>query len=166
MDDLISRSKALDEIKSYIVDANKAISEHPDEVFKYNSGLLTAMQAVTDLPSANPEHIANNKVHLCVSCQYTYVTCPSHGSDALFGDGSGNDNICACNKYMPICAQPEDKYKKGCRNCRHAKYNDHWKTHFCYCPNECNDWDRWEPAEQPEQKKRLGQENERCHMIS
>lgn len=53
--------------------------------------------------------ITNNKVHLCDSCQYTYVTCPSHGDDAIFGDGKGNDNICACNKYLPICAEPEQK---------------------------------------------------------
>ena len=39
----------------------------------------------------------------------------------------------------------EVEYKKGCRNCKHGKYNDHWKTHFCYCPNDCNHWDRWEP---------------------
>lgn len=53
--------------------------------------------------------ITNNKVHLCDSCQYTYVTCPSHGDDAIFGDGKGHDNICACNKYLPICAEPEQK---------------------------------------------------------
>lgn len=39
----------------------------------------------------------------------------------------------------------EGEYKKGCRNCEHGKYNDHWKTHFCYCPNDCNNWDMWEP---------------------
>ena len=62
---------------------------------------------LNELPPAQPERIQNNAVHLCDSCQYTYVTCPSHGNDAVFGDGKGNDNICACNKYRPISAQPE-----------------------------------------------------------
>lgn len=41
----------------------------------------------------------------------------------------------------------EVQYVKGCRNCRHGKYNDFWKTHFCYCPNDCKNWDKWEPSE-------------------
>ena len=68
--------------------------------------------------SAQPECIQNNAVHLCDSCQYTYVTCPSHGNDAVFGDGKGNDNICACNKYRPISAQPENI---RCKDCKHSR---------------------------------------------
>lgn len=69
------------------------------------------------IPSAQPKTIQNNAVHLCDSCQYTYVTCPSHDNDAVFGDGKGNDNICACNKYRPISAQPdiaEKLYQSKC----------------------------------------------------
>lgn len=68
------------------------------------------------LSSAQPEQIQNNSVHLCDSCQYTYSTCPSHGNDAVFGDGKGNNNICACNKYRPISAQPE---VIRCSECKH-----------------------------------------------
>lgn len=39
---------------------------------------------------------------------------------------------------------------KDCRNCKYGKYNDHWKTHFCYNPNECTEWNLWEPSEQQE----------------
>lgn len=44
--------------------------------------------------------------------------------------------------------QPEQAIK-DCRNCKHGRYNDHWDTYFCYCPNDCNDWDKWEPSTQP-----------------
>lgn len=94
MSDLINRQATIDAIKDYMVDPEQVISEYTDDVLKYNSGLLTAIQAIENLPSV----------------------------------------------------QSETEYKKGCRNCRHGKYNDHWKTHFCYCPNDCNDYDRWQPA--------------------
>ena len=51
--DTIYREDAIEEIKEYMVKENEAISEHPDDIFKYNSGLLTAIQAVHDLPSAD-----------------------------------------------------------------------------------------------------------------
>lgn len=35
---------------------------------------------------------------------------------------------------------------KDCRNCRHVNYNDHWGNYFCYCPDNCSDWDKWEPS--------------------
>ena len=43
----------------------------------------------------------NNQVNLCDSCTYTYPECPSEKDDVIFGNGIGNDNICACNKYQP-----------------------------------------------------------------
>lgn len=55
VEDYISRRAAVKEIKSYMVDPERAVSEHPDDVFRYNSGLLSALQAVEDLPSAEPE---------------------------------------------------------------------------------------------------------------
>ena len=51
---------------------------------------------VIDMPSA-----LNNQVNLCDSCTYTYPECPSEKDDVIFGNGIGNDNICACNKYQP-----------------------------------------------------------------
>lgn len=47
-------------------------------------------------------------------------------------------------------AQPEQAVK-DCRNCKHGKYNDHLETHFCYNPNECTEWELWEPSAQPEE---------------
>lgn len=111
MDDFISREdtiEKMEEVDWYHQNKNGEMvhganpSEHQawykaEDVYK----------VLEDMPSAQPERIQNNAVHLCDSCQYTYVTCPSHGNDAVFGDGKGNDNICACNKYRPISAQPE-----------------------------------------------------------
>ena len=48
--------------------------------------------------------------------------------------------------------QPEQAVK-DCRNCKHGKYNDHLETHFCYNPNECTEWNLWEPIAQPERKR-------------
>lgn len=46
--------------------------------------------------------LKNNKVNLCDSCIHTYPDCPAFGDDVVFGDGVGNDNICACSKYEHI----------------------------------------------------------------
>ena len=43
----------------------------------------------------------NNQVNLYDSCICTYPECPSEKDDVIFGNGIGNDNICACNKYQP-----------------------------------------------------------------
>lgn len=51
---------------------------------------------VIDMPSA-----LNNQINLCDSCTYTYPECSSKKGDVIFGNGIGNDNICACNKYQP-----------------------------------------------------------------
>lgn len=51
----------------------------------------------------------NNQVNLCDSCTYTYPECPSEKDDVIFGNGIGNDNICACNKYQPTI-QPEQQH--------------------------------------------------------
>ncbi len=53
--DLISRQAAIEAIKDYIVDPDKSISEYEDNVFNYNAGLKSAVQAVVDLPSVQPE---------------------------------------------------------------------------------------------------------------
>ena len=71
--------------------------------YGYEAAHRHIVEVVNELPSAQRkiESILDNKVHLCSSCQYTYPTCPEHGNDVVFGDGIGNDNICACAKYKP-----------------------------------------------------------------
>lgn len=98
--DLISRQAALNALAQ-----DEAYDE---DIPNRADGVRDAIITVTNLPSSQTERIQNNAVHLCDSCQYTYVTCPSHDNDAIFGDGKSNDNICACNKYRPISAQPID----------------------------------------------------------
>lgn len=41
---------------------------------------------------------------------------------------------------------------KDCRNCGYGGYNDHYCTYFCYCADECKDWDKWKPSSQPEER--------------
>lgn len=60
------------------------------------------IDAVNMQPTAQPD----NQTNLCDSCDYSYPDCPSKYDDVIFGNGIGNDNICACNKYKPS-AQPE-----------------------------------------------------------
>ena len=43
--------------------------------------------------------IENNKVNLCDSCRKTFPDCGA--VEVLFGDGTGEDNICCCRKYTP-----------------------------------------------------------------
>lgn len=64
----------------------------------------TKNEIVQMLPSAQPD----NQINLCDSCDYSYPDCPAKNDDVIFGNGIGNDNICACNKYKPS-AQPERK---------------------------------------------------------
>ena len=54
--------------------------------------------------------IRNNSVHLCNSCCREYPDCDAENDDIILGDGCGNDNICACNKYVPIA---EHDYNRG-----------------------------------------------------
>lgn len=71
------------------------------EVLDYKELLM--FSKMKTLPSA-----LNNQVNLCDSCTYTYPECPSEKHKVIFGNGIGNDNICACNKYQPTI-QPGPK---------------------------------------------------------
>ena len=51
--------------------------------------------------------------------------------------------------YNLPSAQPEQAVK-DCRNCKHGKYNDYHDTYFCYNPEDCSNWDKWETSVQPE----------------
>ena len=59
-------------------------------------------------------------------------------------------------------AQPEQAIK-DCRNCKHGKYNDHLETYFCYNPNECIEWNLWEPIAQLDRKTGKWSEKEVIH---
>lgn len=86
--DLISRKAALDIFDDY----NVAV-EFNGNIEAYSRD----RKRLCELPSIQP----NNQVHLCDSCSYTYPECPSVYTDVIFGNGIGNDNICACSKYLP-----------------------------------------------------------------
>lgn len=66
----------------------------------YDEGFIDGVEFGISTVSAMPSAL-NNQVNLCNSCTYTYPECPSEKDDVIFGNGIGNDNICACNKYQP-----------------------------------------------------------------
>lgn len=84
---------------------------------KINTGmsLIEVMQAIIDAPIAVPEATTGNEVNLCESCENTYPECPKNAR-LIFGDGRGNDNICACSEYKPLTKREWakcDKEEKG-----------------------------------------------------
>lgn len=70
---------------------------YPEECRENECEIYLALEALKNLPSTQPD----NQVHLCNSCKHNYPYCPSGSKDVIFGNGNGNDNICACNKYKP-----------------------------------------------------------------
>ena len=97
------------------IDLLKGLEQSLDDYCELNDEGKTAFRmAITalelfgnaeQLPSAQPD----NQIHLCDSCEYNYPECPCKQNDVIFGNGKGNDNICACNKYKPS-AQPEQRW--------------------------------------------------------
>ena len=57
-------------------------------------------------------HIFGNGVNLCDSCKQSYPGCDAHADDMCFGDGKGDDNICACAKYKPLQKRMEDDERR------------------------------------------------------
>lgn len=55
------------------------------------------------------KEVSNNHIHLCQSCYKEYPNCDADNDDIMFGDGTGNDNICCCNKYLPIMERDTDR---------------------------------------------------------
>lgn len=112
MDDYISRQAA--------IDALNEVSEHYTEKGReWHPHVNFMIDAINELPSAQPD----NQVHLCDSCKHTYPDCPSQNDDVIFGNGNGDDNICACAKYAPS-TQPDgislewiDKHLEWLDNC-------------------------------------------------
>ena len=90
--DMVSRQAAIDAIerKSWLAtDAKVALK-----------GTMRGLSSV--------QQKINNTIHLCDSCQKVYPECDSTEKDVIFGNGTGNDNICACACYEPS-VQPERK---------------------------------------------------------
>lgn len=121
--DLISRQAAIDALgeEPYVWDDNDEYTCGERAMWKMS------FDAIRALPSAQPEQVHNNSIHLCDSCQYSFPSCLANAEDVLFGNGKGNDNICACNKYNP---QP----KRG----RWIEENDGWDGIFWRC-SECGE---------------------------
>jgi hypothetical protein len=93
-------------------------------------------EKIRQLPPAQSE----NQAHLCDSCRNVYPECPSGKDDVIFGNGKGNDNICACNQYEPS-VQPRKKgkwiYKPniyGVAYCSECDFELHIND-TPYCPN-------------------------------
>lgn len=51
----------------------------------------------------------DTKINLCDTCKLVYGFPVCIPSDAEFGDGIGNDNICKCSKYENRPSIPEDE---------------------------------------------------------
>lgn len=102
MNDMIYRQAAIDALLEEVRLVDGYYVEN-DEVINKDD----AIEAIRLLPSAQPD----NQVNLCDSCKHTYPDCPSQNDDVIFGNGNGDDNICACAKYAPS-AQSEQKGRK------------------------------------------------------
>lgn len=112
--DTISRQEAIDLVRDVCNVVMSGCNSHYDseiggeiydDILEVNAILKCNKQvkiALRNMPSAQPD----NQTNLCDSCDYSYPDCPTKNDDVIFGNGIGNDNICACNKYKPS-AQPE-----------------------------------------------------------
>lgn len=137
MNDLISRQAAIYEVKELIRMGDCYCDEH------------SIIGTLNSLPPVQLERIIGNAINLCDSCAHNYPECPSKAEDVIFGDGKGNDNVCACNKYMPKehktgnwladfdgYADEEPVYDMWwCSEC--GEYFDEWddKPTWKFCPN-------------------------------
>lgn len=94
MTDLISRQAAIEAIINTVskVDDNKTLKDKYDGAAFRQHEIIDIIES---LPTAQPD----NQIHLCDSCEHKYPDCPCKPNDVIFGNGKGNDNICACNKY-------------------------------------------------------------------
>ena len=98
----MNRVKALDETLNAIKDSEGLSTEEIMTVILTEiAGSLAVIADVLADKDGKNNATLNNQVNLCDSCTYTYPECPSEKDDVIFGNGIGNDNICACNKYQP-----------------------------------------------------------------
>lgn len=86
------------------VDHWNGIAEATDTKDRYNEGFRDGLQfCITDAKDREAVDInnPNNKTHLCAGCNHVYPECPATEADVIFGNGTGNDNICMCACYEP-----------------------------------------------------------------
>lgn len=73
-------------------------------------------ESVVSRLASNNIYGYENKIHLCDSCEKCYPECDAKSENIIFGNGIGEDNICACSKYTPLMARinvlPYDEYNK------------------------------------------------------
>ena len=108
MNDLIDRAEAQTELQLVARRYTVAHEAHGEGKVVWSDNLISVtdvMNALREIPPAQPERaipsVLNNQVNLCDSCRYVFPECPGEDSGVLYGNGTGNDNICACNKYQP-----------------------------------------------------------------
>lgn len=58
-------------------------------------------------------NVKYNKVNLCDSCREEFPECHAVTGDIIFGDGEGEDNICACRYYIPDTYMKREKSPCG-----------------------------------------------------
>lgn len=68
----------------------EALNNHPDILWLVPTEEMEGFRMEID-----------NQVNLCDSCRYVYPECPGEDSGVLYGNGTGNDNICSCKDYYP-----------------------------------------------------------------
>ena len=107
--DLISRQAAIDAIKDYIVDPDKAVSKYEDNVFNYNAGLKSAAQAVVDLPSAQPEQKKGKWIDEKINSYTSRTYCSECGNSAPF--------ICVSGDYYGRYMHGEINKTEFCPHC-------------------------------------------------
>ena len=131
--DTIYRQSAIDavsrgcqEFRGIFAECEKNLNELPPAQSDngYSDGFTDGYKR--GLTDAQPD----NQINLCDSCDYSYPDCPSKDDDVIFGNGIGNDNICACNKYKPS-AQPEIIYCKKCKHWTETCGDKRWGLGDC-----------------------------------
>lgn len=95
--------------------------EKDTDMQRWDSGCWIRYKLFENVLREQPTVQPDNQINLCDSCDYLYPDCPAKNDDVSFGNGIGNDNICACNKYLPS-AQPEQR----CINCGRTVNNGGW----------------------------------------
>ena len=131
MNDLISKQKVIS-LPVKPKENRYFKTQRRDDAYEY--GWHDLQGCIEKLPSTQPD----NQTNLCDSCDYLYPDCPSGKDDVIFGNGIGNDNICACNKYKPF-AQLE-----RCSDC--IAHGGDWECAHMHCRKGRL------PSAQPEQR--------------
>lgn len=101
---LVDARVLFEDIKEYMVDPDLAISDHRDDIYHYNSGLLTAMRSVLEAPT----------VDLVKHGQWIKT-----GQSFLFPEGFRNYSCSVCGydidkikyRYCPNCGAKMDGEK-------------------------------------------------------